>query len=286
MDPALIPPRPDNPRDLLRRYGLRPRKGLGQHFLVDPSHLARIVDAAELAPTDAVLEIGPGLGVLTAALARAAGRVVAVEIDPGMRAVLADVLAGLPNVAIVPADILAVEPADVLGLGADAVGRCPGYKVVANLPYHITSAVLRHVLEARVVPERAVVMVQKEVADRILAGPGDMSILAVAVQLYARPSRVSVVPAGAFYPPPKVDSAVLRLDVYPSPPVDVGDVDVFFRVVRAGFGQKRKQLRNSLAGGLGLPAEVAGALLRQAGIDPSRRAETLTLEAWAALART
>ncbi len=232
-----------------------------------------------------VLEIGPGLGVLTAALARSAGRVVAVEIDPGMRAVLADVLAGFSNVAVVPADILAVEPADVLGFEADAAGRRPGYKVVANLPYHITSAVLRHILEARVTPERAVVMVQKEVADRIMAGPGDMSILAVAVQLYARPSRVGIVPAGAFHPAPKVDSAVLRLDVHPVPPVEIDDVDAFFRVVRAGFGQKRKQLRNSLAGGLGIAAAAADGALRRAGIDPARRAETLSLDEWAALAR-
>jgi 16S rRNA (adenine1518-N6/adenine1519-N6)-dimethyltransferase len=232
-----------------------------------------------------VLEVGPGLGVLTDALSRAAGRVFAVEVDPAMLAVLEDLFGGRANVSIVAADILRADPAAILGLPADARGRRVGYKVVANLPYNITSAVLRHLLEARVVPERAVVMVQKEVADRILATPGDMSILAVAVQFYAQPSRVSIVPAGAFYPAPKVDSAVLRLDVYAAPPVDVDDVGAFFRVVRAGFSQKRKQIKNSLAAGLQLPADAVVAALTAAGIEPSRRAETLGLAEWAALLR-
>lgn len=287
MDPALSGARAGwiDPRSLLRRYGLRPRKGLGQHFLADPGALGRIVDAAELAPSDVVLEVGPGLGVLTDALARGAGRVVAVEVDPMMRAVLADVLAGRHNVEVVAADVLDVEPADLLGLGPGAAGRQDGYKVVANLPYHITSAVLRHLLEARVRPEIAVVMVQREVADRILAEPGRMSILAVAVQLYARPSRVATVLAGAFYPRPKVDSAVVRLDVYPEPRVAVADAAPFFRVVRAGFGQKRKQLKNSLAAGLRLGASDAAAALAAAGIEATRRAETLAIEEWAVLAR-
>lgn len=250
---------------------------------MDSEQLARIVAAAELGPTDTVLEVGPGLGVLTDALARSAGRVVAVELDPGMRAVLAQVLGAHANVAIVGADILEVEPADVLALPPEAGGTWPCYKLVANLPYQITSAVLRHLLEARVRPERAVIMVQKEVAERILAGPGAMSVLAVAVQVYARPSLVSIVPADAFYPAPKVDSAVLRLDVFPEPLVATEHLPSFFRVVRAGFGQKRKQLKNSLASGLALEPEAALHLLAAAGIEPRRRAETLSLEEWAAL---
>jgi 16S rRNA (adenine1518-N6/adenine1519-N6)-dimethyltransferase len=273
-----------NPRDILRRYGFRPRKGLGQHFLVDRAHLARIVEAADLGARDTVLEVGPGLGVLTAALARRAGRVVAVEVDPAMRLVLAETVGGFENVEVVDADVLEADPAALVGAPPEARGRLAGYKVVANLPYYITSAVLRHILEARVRPELAVVMVQKEVADRILAQPGDMSILAVAVQLYARPSRVSVVPAGAFYPAPKVDSAVLRLDVHDELAVAVDDVEAFFAVVRAGFGQKRKQLKNSLASGLGLTAGEAVAALETADIEPKRRAETLSLPEWARLA--
>jgi len=202
-----------------------------------------------------------------------------------MRAALADLLADRANVTVVPADILKVEPADLLDMPADVRGLRPDYKVVANLPYHITSAVLRHVLEARVVPERAIVMVQKEVADRILAAPGDMSVLAVAVQFYAHPSRVADVPAGAFYPVPKVASAVLRLDVHPEPPVDVADVAAFFRVVRAGFGHRRKQLKNSLAAGLGLPVDRVVGTLVAAGVDPIRRAETLRLDEWAAVVK-
>lgn len=267
----------------MKRYGVRPRKGLGQHFLVSRTHLARIVAAAEIGPEDTVLEVGPGLGVLTDSLAARANRVVAVEIDPSMRAILAKTLRGHENVEVVPADILKADPAALIDAPSQASGRLAHYKVVANLPYNITSAVLRHLLEARVQPERAVVMVQREVADRITAGPGDMSILAVSVQFYAAPAQVTTVPAGAFYPRPKVDSAVLRLDVYDEPPVQVSDAKLFFRVVRAGFGQKRKQLRNSLAAGLAVSRDDAGQVLVAAGIDPSRRAQTLTLEEWARL---
>jgi 16S rRNA (adenine1518-N6/adenine1519-N6)-dimethyltransferase len=158
---------------------------------------------------------------------------------------------------------------------------------VANLPYYITSAVLRHVLEAAARPEIAVVTVQREVADRILASPGEMSILAVAIQFYAVPRRVTTIPARAFHPAPKVDSAVLRLDVRDGPPVDLVGHDSrdYFRVVRAGFGQKRKQLKNSLSAGLALPSDAVVWALETAGIDPRRRAETLSLDEWAALLR-
>jgi len=268
-----------DPRQVLRRYGLRPRKGLGQNFLVDRRALERIVEAAELTPADTVLEVGPGVGQLTRLLAEAAGRVVAVELDPQMVAALRQELAGLPNVEIVEADILQVDPAAL-------AGRVP-YKVVANLPYYITSAALRHLLEAQPPPSLLVVTVQEEVAARITAQPPEMSLLAVSVQFYGRPRRVARIPAGAFYPPPKVDSAIVRIDVYPpgERPVQVDDVEWFFRVVRAGFGQRRKQLRNSLAAGLHLTAAEVEAALQRAGIDPHRRAETLSLEEWARLSR-
>jgi 16S rRNA (adenine1518-N6/adenine1519-N6)-dimethyltransferase len=268
-----------DPREVLRRHGLQPRKGLGQNFLVDRRALERIVAAADLAPHDTVLEVGPGVGQLTRLLSEAAGRVVAVELDRQMVAVLRQELADRPNVQIVEADILEVDP------GALAAGR--PYKVVANLPYYITSAALRHLLEAQPPPSLLVVTVQQEVAERITAAPGEMSLLAVSVQFYGRPRRVARIPAGAFYPPPKVDSAALRIDVYPPEerPVQVDDVEGFFRVVRAGFGQRRKQLRNSLAAGLRLDSGQVEAALERAGIDSRRRAETLSLAEWAALAR-
>lgn len=268
-----------DPREVLRRHGLQPRKGLGQNFLVDRRALERIVAAADLTPHDTVLEVGPGVGQLTRLLSEAAGRVVAVELDRQMVAVLRQELADRPNVQIVEADILEVDP------GALAAGR--PYKVVANLPYYITSAALRHLLEAQPPPSLLVVTVQQEVAERITAAPGEMSLLAVSVQFYGRPRRVARIPAGAFYPPPKVDSAALRIDVYPPEerPVQVDDVEGFFRVVRAGFGQRRKQLRNSLTAGLRLDSEQVEAALERAGIDSRRRAETLSLAEWAALAR-
>lgn len=302
MDPPVEDDRaPDvdipNPYVLLRSAGLRPRKGLGQHFLVDREILGRIVEAADVAPDDVVVEIGPGLGVLTGALAARAGRVVAVEIDPAMAEILTTTLGDRRNLEIVVDDILRRPAADFAGLDAmrphdsddlpaPAVGEWrvePRFKVVANLPYYITSAVLRHVLEAPVKPARAVVMVQDEVAERMLAAPGRMSILGVAVQLFARPSLICRVPALAFVPPPSVGSAVVRLDVHPAPPVPVDDLGAFFAVVRAGFGQKRKQLRNSIAAGLDLSTADAAAALDAAGIDPRRRAETVTLAEWSAL---
>ena len=258
---------------------------------MDRGHLARIVDAAELRPEDTVLEVGPGLGALTEPLAETGARVIAVEIDADMRALLQDGAGSRPNVEIVAADILETAPEDLLGAAAEDEARwtpsgvLPGYKVVANLPYYITSAVLRHLLTSRPRPERLVVMLQKEVADRIRAEPGAMSLLALSVQLYARPRRVSVVPAGAFHPPPKVDSAVLRLDCHEEPVVDVPSDELFFRVARAGFSQRRKQIKNPLSSGLDLPREQVLAALEEAGVPPTERAERLSLEDWAALTR-
>lgn len=279
--------------DLVRRYQIDPKRSLGQNFLVDAAHLDRIVAAADLTPDDTVLEIGPGLGTLTERLAAQAGSVVAVELDDRLIELLRSRLTDRPNVQIVHGDILELHPADlVTPARPDALDGAPitaqHYKVVANLPYYITSAVMRHLLEANVRPALAVLMVQKEVAERICARPGEMSLLAVSVQFYAAPRIVQRVPAGAFYPPPNVDSALLRLDVYAQPVVHDVPVDRFFRVVRAGFSQKRKQLANSLSAGLARPKAQVTAALRAAGIDPTRRAETLALAEWrlAALALT
>ena len=259
--------------DLVRRYGIDPKRSLGQNFLVDAGHLDRIAAAAELSADDAVVEIGPGLGTLTARLTAQAGQVVAVELDDRLIDLLRADFADRPHVTIVHGDILALDPSTL-------VPASHPYKVVANLPYYITSAALRHVLEAAQPPSLAVVMVQREVAERICAAPGDLSLLAVSVQLYATPIIVHHVPAGAFYPQPKVDSAVLRLAVRPQPAVTAVSPARFFAVARAGFSQKRKQLGNSLAAGLALPKPTAVAALIQAGIDPTRRAETLSLEEW------
>lgn len=271
-----LPSSPRELRQLLHRYGIAARKGLGQNFLIDREVLERIVAAADLEPSDLVVEVGPGLGILTRELAERAGHVVAVEVDPGMVKVLADVLQGVPNAEVIAADILKFDHVAHLG------GR--PYKVVANLPYYITSPTLRHFLEARVKPSCMVVLVQKEVAERITARPGEMSLLAVSVQFYADPTLVAFVPASAFFPPPKVDSAILRIDVYDRPVAEI-DPDKFFKVVSAGFSQPRKQLHNALQRGMWLPPGGALQALRAAGIDEKRRAETLDVDEWAALCR-
>jgi 16S rRNA (adenine1518-N6/adenine1519-N6)-dimethyltransferase len=273
-----MPLRALNIPTLLRQFNLHPDKSLGQNFLVDETALAKVAAAAEVGSDETVLEIGPGLGSLTRHLAAAARRVVAVELDDGLLPALTGVLKPYSNVEIIQGDILAV-PLPSLGLP-------PGYKVAANIPYYITSAVIRHLLEAENRPARIVLTVQREVAERLCAKPDDMSVLAVSVQFYSAPRVVARIPAGAFYPRPNVDSAVVRLDVLPRWAVDVKDSEVFFRVVKAGFSQKRKQLRNSLSGGLQMPGEQVEAWLARAGIDSRRRAETLALEEWGSLSET
>jgi 16S rRNA (adenine1518-N6/adenine1519-N6)-dimethyltransferase len=267
-------------RALLDNRGLRPKKSLGQNFLISPSLLHSIAGAADLSKRDQVLEVGPGVGTLTYHLAQAAGHVTAVELDQNMVAILGETLADLDNVDVIHADILKLDLESVFSRGDD--GAPSPYKVVANLPYYITSAVIRKFLDHPHRPALLVLMVQQEVARRILAPPGDLSLLAVSVQFYAMPKQVLHLPAGAFYPTPNVDSAVVRLDVRAErPAVDVGK---FFRVAHAGFGQKRKQLRNSVAAGLAISTGQSEELLQRAGIDPQRRAQTLTIEEWVRLA--
>jgi len=271
-------------KGLLRRFDLHARKSLGQHFLIDEEVLKLITSAAELAPTDVVMEIGPGLGVLTRELARQAGWVVTVELDSKLAAILKQTLASVNNVTIVNEDILKIAPVALLQEPkAGFPSAKNSYKVVANLPYYITSPVLRHFLEASVKPQLMVVMVQKEVAEAIVAEPGRMSVLSISVQFYGEPGIISYVPARCFYPPPEVDSAILRVALYPQPAVAVTDVGSFFELVRAGFSASRKQICNSLAQGLGLPKAEVLPLLAKAGIVPQRRAETLSLDEWARL---
>ncbi len=290
---------------------------MGQNFLVDPAHRGRIVAAAELAPGDAVLEIGPGPGVLTELLREQAGRVVAVELDDRLIPYLRARFAARPNVEIVHGNILHVDIAAILRAGprrdqhaaqgshtrageagAPSVSdselrtqnseprtQYPPYKVVANLPYYITGAVIPLLLEAKPAPELVVVTVQREVAERMVATPPDMSLLALGVQLYSRAEIVGRIPAAAFFPAPKVESAVVRMRLLAQPAAPGVSPAGFFRVARAGFGQRRKQLRNSLAAGLRISAAEANARLVAAGIEPTRRAETLTVEEWGMLAQ-
>jgi 16S rRNA (adenine1518-N6/adenine1519-N6)-dimethyltransferase len=285
----------------LATLGINPKKGLGQNFLVDPAHRARIVAAADLTLDDIVLEVGPGPGVLTELIAQQAGRVVAVELDDRLIPLLRERFADQLHVVIVHGDILEVDVGALmlearsckLAVGdqgqpsASSIQRpASSYKVIANLPYYITSAAIRHLLESVPPPELLVLTVQREVAERMVASPPEMSLLALGVQFYAAARIVERIPAGAFYPRPKVESAVVRLAYRSEPVVSGVTVEAFFRVARAGFSQPRKQLRNSLASGLAVPPTAAEAWLASAGIAPQRRAETLTLSEWGALART
>jgi len=268
-------------RRLLEQWDLRPSKGLGQNFLVDQTILEKIIAAAELTSEDIVLEVGPGLGTMTERLARDAGHVVAVELDGRLIPVLQSVLAGLENITLIQGDILALDPVTLIGTaGRQHPGASTQYKVVANLPYYITSAVLRHLLEAAVRPQRMVITVQREVAQRIVAKPGQMSLLAVSVQLYGQPKLLFRIKPGSFYPSPEVESAVVQVDLHATPALSVDDAEAFFRVVRAGFAQRRKQLRNALAAGLRQPPERVAARLREVDVNPRRRAQTLSLEEW------
>jgi 16S rRNA (adenine1518-N6/adenine1519-N6)-dimethyltransferase len=253
--------------------GLRPRKRLGQHFLQDQSYLARIVAAADLRTDDDVLEVGAGTGVLTEALARQARTVIAIELDDELASRLRRRFESARNVRIYPGNALDVNPCDCFS---------GPYKLVANIPYYITGPLLRHLLETACQPKLLVLMLQREVAERLVARPGALSLLGVSVQYYARARLVARVPAAAFFPRPKVDSAVVRLEPYRLP----SSADArFFEVARAGFSTKRKQLRNALAAGLEIEKPSAEALLQAAGIDPTARAETLSIDDWEILGR-
>jgi len=257
--------------------GVRPKKGLGQNFLVDAGYRAEIVEAAQITPADSVLEIGPGQGALTGLLAAQAGRLVTVELDDRLIPGLRHRFAGQANVIIVHGDILDLDIGALMGESR--------YKVVANLPYYISGAVLRRLMEAEPPPSLMVLTLQEEVAERVTAVPPRMSLLALGVQFYCSARIVARLPAAAFYPVPKVDSAVVRLEKRASTATADVPAEAFFAVARAGFSQPRKQLRNSLAAGLQIPPGDAESLLHAAGITPHRRAETLALGEWAALAR-
>jgi 16S rRNA (adenine1518-N6/adenine1519-N6)-dimethyltransferase len=257
---------------LLRRTGIRPEKSKGQNFLMDETVLRKIVAAAEINNEDVVLEVGPGLGSLTRYLAATAKKVVAVELDPWLIPPLEGVMAPWNNVTIIQGSILDFIISEIV--------EQENYLVVANIPYYITSAIMRHLMENSPRPKRIVLTMQKEVAERVCSKPGDMSLLALSVQVYGAPEIAARIPAGAFYPAPKVDSAVLKVNLYAEPLIPLEQINTFFRLTKAGFSQKRKTLRNALSGGLAIPAASAEALLKASGIDPMRRAETLSIPEW------
>lgn len=262
-----------HPRQLLAQYQIEPKKSLGQNFLFDENVLARIVEAANVQPFESVLEIGPGLGSLTRVLAQTAASVTAVELDQRFLPILQTELDYFENVRVIHGDILAQNLNELFA---------EPYKVVANVPYYITGAILRHLLSAQQKPTTVVMTVQKEVAERITAVPPKMSLLAISIQLYGHAELLTTIKAGAFWPRPDVDSAVLRLNLFPEPLLPFVEEKEFFKIVKAGFSQKRKQLKNNLRQ-LGYNSDEVTAVLQAAQIDGRRRAETLTLTEWLAI---
>ncbi len=262
---------------LLEKYGISPKKSLGQNFVIDQHALDAVISAAELAGHEQVIEIGAGLGTLTIELAQRAGRVFAVEIDKRLIPALQDILQDFENVTIVHADFLRMDPGELVSGSS--------YSVVANIPYNITSALIRHLMESSVSPVRVVLMMQREVAQRVTGSPGSMSLLALSVQIYGSAVITAHVPADCFYPIPDVDSAVLRIDIYEEPVVPRNMIPVIFSLARAGFGQKRKKLRNSLANVMSsTPVEVEN-LLGMAGLPPKSRAQELSIQDWEKIAQ-
>jgi 16S rRNA (adenine1518-N6/adenine1519-N6)-dimethyltransferase len=268
-------------REVLSRHGLRPKHKLGQNFLVNRGVLDAIVKAVDATKNDLVLEIGPGIGTLTTAVAPTAGKVVAIELDRGLLPVLAETLAPYPHARVIHGDVMQVDLAKLI-----QEERLSGeVHVAANLPYYITTPILMRLLEERLPLSRIVVMVQKEVADRMVARPAskDYGALSVAIQYYTTPQVVVRVSRGSFLPAPEVESSVVQLTVRTEPPVEA-DPTVLFRVVKAAFGQRRKTLNNALLS-LGIDKDRVAAVLGAAGVDGQRRGETLALEEFAAIAR-
>lgn len=270
----------DSTRELIRKHDFRIAKKFGQNFLVDESVLKGIIEGSELTKDDCVLEIGPGLGVMTQVLCEKAGKVLAVEIDRELIPILRVTLFGYYNVQLINEDILKLDLKSVL---KDSFGNAP-VKVVANLPYYITTPIIMKLLEEDINLKSITIMVQKEVGERLGAAPGgkDYGALSVAVQYRCIPRKIMLVPPEAFVPQPEVESMVVRLDAREEPPVQLKDEKMYFRVVKAAFGQRRKTLLNALASGnLGKSKEEIREILNSNGIDENRRGETLSLEEFA-----
>ena len=262
---------------ILNKHGLLPDKSLGQNFLTDPNILEKITSIAGVTEKDTVLEIGAGLGHLTVHLARSAKQVAAVEIDEQFIPVLEENLAEYKNIRIIQGDILNLNPQDLV--------QQNNYLVVANIPYYITSRIIRNLLESELKPNRIILTIQHEVAQRVCAKTGNMSLLSLSVLMYGEPSLEMRIPAGAFFPQPKVDSAVVLVNLHPEPLL-MGEMrEKFFEIIKAGFLHKRKTMRNSLSKGLAWSPDETENLLVEAGIDPQRRAQTLVMDEWLELTR-
>jgi 16S rRNA (adenine1518-N6/adenine1519-N6)-dimethyltransferase len=262
---------------VLKKYGILPKKSLGQNFIINQRALDDVISAADLTGHEEIIEIGAGFGTLTIELAQRADQVFAVEIDKRLIPVLRDNLQDFENVTLLHADFLQLDPVELVSRS--------GYYVVANIPYYITSALLRQLMESSMPPARVVLTMQREVAQRIISLPGDMSLLALSVQIYGRAEIKARFPAECFYPIPDVDSAVLRIDIYDEPVVPSEVIPAIFGLARAGFNQKRKKLRNSLARELGSSPEEVEKLLAKAGIQPKSRAQELSIQDWEKIAR-
>ena len=268
------------------KYGFKLSKSLGQNFLTYKNIIDKIIEGSNITEEDFVIEIGPGIGVITREAAGAAGKVTAVEIDSNLMPVLQETLGDLDNVNVVNRDVLKT---DLNQLAKEEMAENPNLKkvrIIGNLPYYITTPIIMKILEEGVKAESITVMMQKEVADRIMAEAGSKArgALSVAVQYYCTVSSVANVPKDVFVPVPKVDSTVLRLDIRKEKAVDVKDDKMFFTAVKSGFGQRRKTLLNSLSAGSGFSKDQIREILNEAGIDPIRRAETLTIDEFAKIA--
>ncbi|OQY48819.1 MAG: ribosomal RNA small subunit methyltransferase A [Anaerolineaceae bacterium 4572_78] len=268
-----------SPYQLLKKYNIRPKKKWGQNFLADANHVQKIIDVADITSDDTILEIGAGLGTLTMPLTHHAKNVLALEVDPIMVNILQNELANISNFHLMQADILKVEPSNLLQILIPDFSVADDYIVVANLPYYITSAIIRRLQESNHPPKKMVITVQKEVAQRITARPNDMSLLAVSVQFYGKPTLCHTIPAQAFIPLPNVTSAVLGIERHAVLPITI-ESKLFFRVVKAGFSQKRKQLKNTLAGSFHVSSHEIANRMQSVGISPTRRPQTLSLEEW------
>lgn len=270
-------------KSLLTHYNTSAQKSLGQNFLIDAQVLDDILKAAELTKNDFVVEVGPGFGVLTLPVSEEAGRVLAIETDKKILQILKAISGGTTNIDILPANVLKLESKQLYErykIWSKARNKATQYKLVSNLPYYITSAILKQFLETETRPSLIVIMVQKEVAERITAKAGNMSTLAVSVQFFGKPEIVRVVSQDAFWPKPKVDSAILKIVPHQELPHNIDNIKMFFRIVKAGFGERRKQLHNSLSGGLNLDDEVVQEILKENKINPKTRAQDLTIDHW------
>lgn len=275
---------PSKTKAIVSKYGFRFSKSLGQNFLIDGNIIENICEGAEITEADGIIEIGPGIGTLTQQISKYAKKVVAIELDKKLLPILEETLEGIDNVKVINNDVLKVDLKKLIEEEFDGLN----VKVVANLPYYITTPIIMKLLETKLNIDSISVMIQKEVAERMIASPGgkDFGALSVAVQYYSKPKIITAVPKTVFIPQPNVDSAVIKLDIYDTPPVSVIDQKLMFKVVKSAFGQRRKTILNALSSGLNLDKEIVKGVLEIANIDPKKRGEVLSIQDFALIADT